>query len=110
MRRSDETSWLNGLTNAPAKKDRSKKCSGGVALDSQPAVTAVTLIAVQPKDSGAKPVIRRKTCASRPEISDYLNWLKNLAREFLYLKLLGSGAHRFNPVAPIILPVTWYTG
>ena len=82
----------------------------GVALDSQPAVTSVTLIAVQPKDSGAKPLIRRKTCASGPEISDYLNWLKILQGNFCIYNSWGACAHRFNPVAPIILPVTLYTG
>jgi hypothetical protein len=81
VRRSDETSWLNGLINAPGPEGPIEEVLG-VALDSQPAVTSVTLIGVQPKDSGAKPVIRRKTCASGPEISDYLNWLKILQGNF----------------------------
>jgi hypothetical protein len=43
----------------------------------EPAITAVTLIGVQPKDFGAKPLIRRKICGFGPKISGYtLNWLK----------------------------------
>jgi hypothetical protein len=81
VRRSDETSWLNGVNQRAGQEGPIKEVRGA-ALDSQPAVTSVTLIGVQPKDSGAKSLIRRKTCASGPEISDYLNWLKILQGNF----------------------------
>ena len=90
MRRSDETSWLNGLTNAPAKKDRSKKCSGGSPLIPSPPSLRLPVLQFSRRTLEPNLLFVERHALLGPEISDYLNWLKILQGNFCIYNSWGA--------------------